>query len=271
MLALLLVSAAHSKLDGSLVKGRRSTSGGLLAQVHGAGEARGLQALAIPEHPSLLAARGSSTLLAARPQQKLHKLTLIASLAAGLAAGVELLEDASEVGHAHGVALMAWSRAAFSLKELVESAATELEELEGTAKGLLRKLMGQAAKVLTSKLFLRTLSVVALAASAKEVLEDVEPGGHHAAVLVALNDVFEDLEGAGIELFGLTALVLETGWFQLTVHGGAALLALLEVWGDVKGGDFFKVGGHHGVALIALCGLLKEGVPVVQRLMGGGD
>ena len=267
MLALLLASAAHSKLDGSLVKGRRS----ILAQVHGAGEARGLQALAIPKHPSLLAARGSSTLLAARPQQKLHKLTLIASLAAGLAAGVELLEDASEVGHAHGVALMAWSRAAFSLKELVESAATELEELEGTAKGLLRKLMGQAAKVLTSKLFLRTLSVVALAASAKEVLEDVEPGGHHAAVLVALNDVFEDLEGAGIELFGLTALVLETGWFQLTVHGGAALLALLEVWGDVKGGDFFKVGGHHGVALIALCGLLKEGVPVVQRLMGGGD
>ena len=125
---------------------------------------------------------------------------------------------------------------------MVESAATatELEELESAAKGVLRKVMRLITKALTSQLFLRTLSVVALAASAKKVLEDAEPGGHHAAVLVALNDVFGDLKGAGIELFGLTALVLETSWLQIAVHGGAARLAGLEVWADVCGAAAFS-------------------------------
>ena len=107
MLALLLTATAslpktHSKLNGSIVKGRRSTKsfearGGFSPMFTAATRPVGSW-----RWPRRRAHRSRS-----HGRSRSSTMTLVASLAAGLDAGVELLEDASDVGHAHGVALMA--------------------------------------------------------------------------------------------------------------------------------------------------------------------
>ena len=95
----------------------------------------------------------------------------------------------------------------------------------------------------------------------------MEPGGHHGAVLLASTELLENLEAAGVRCFGLVPLLLEAGVLRLVVAASATILAGLELVRDVRMGSL-KVGGHHGVALLAGVRLLKEGLPFVQRLTG---
>ena len=207
-------------------------------------------------------------LVAAAPAAKPGRaLSLCAALAAGVSAGAELIEDVSDVGHAHGVVLLVWSKVAKELREAVEAAEAAGQALEGSVHGAVARLLRGALSLLSKRLVVRALSLCALLAAAKEVAEDVEPGGHHGAVLLASTELLENLEAAGVRCFGLVPLLLEAGVLRLVVAASATILAGLELVRDVRMGSL-KVGGHHGVALLAGARLLKEGLPFVQRLTG---
>ena len=127
------------------------------------------------------------------------------------------------------------------------------------------KALRGTLRLLSCAPLVRALSLGALLAATKEVVEDVAPGGHRGAVLLALQELCETLEAAGVRLFGLVPLLMEAPPLRLLLAGGAALFAALELGRDLAA-DGFRLGGHHGVALLALCRLLKEGVPFAQRL-----
>lgn len=88
-------------------------------------------------------------------------------------------------------------------------------------------------------------------AASVEVVEDVAPGGHHGAVLLALNELLEIGES-------ISANVLKRSWLQevfenrilrIAILLGAACLAALETFSSVAGK---RIGAHYGVAVLSL-------------------
>jgi len=217
-----------------------------------------------PRSSTLVATAAAAPGAPALPPKKSFKRLSIASVVgAAVAAGAELFEDVSSVGHAHGIVILAFSRLAKDIKEVSESIGEAVEETSIRVTKVLKSVI----KVLTTRMFLRVLASAALVAAGKEVFEDLEPGGHHGAMLLALSELFENLEASGTRLFGLVPLFLENPKLQLAVPLSAMALAGRELAKDFAAGGF-KLAGHHGVALLATAKLLKYLGPLVEKLFG---
>jgi len=99
------------------------------------------------------------------------------------------------------------------------------------------------------------LTLGALAAATVEVFEDAIPGGEHGAILLATNELLELLEAAKVlPTAGVVATVLKNCVFRLFLNAGALAFALYETFESIT---HRKLGGHHGVALLAFMKTLR--------------
>lgn len=187
-----------------------------------------------------------------RPR-RFDALGLSSHVAAAVGAGFELYEDVEEIGHGHGMALLCVSKLAREINNLREQAIDTAKELPGRSWKLTAKEYAQGVfRMLTSTPFAVLLSCLALFAAGLEVIDDLSPGGHHGAVLLALNELMELLETSG-GAKGVVLRVLENTVLRLVIVAGATVAALAEVFGSGQ----LKLGGHHGVAVLAACKTLR--------------
>ena len=175
---------------------------------------------------------------------RIDRIGLASHVAAAIGASVELAEDFEQVGHGHGMALLVLSKFAREMNCLRESAEDIVEDVHLDVKGAVKRAASVIWSALASRVTAAVLSICALYAAALEVIEDLSPGGHHGAVLLAFNELLELLEQSGL-VKGFAMRVLENHVLRLIVVGGALTLALAEVVGG------WKLGGHHGVAVLA--------------------
>jgi hypothetical protein len=177
---------------------------------------------------------------------------------AAVTAVVELGEDVESIGHGHGMLLLVASRLAREFNLLRSAVVEEVEEL-----GHVRASQAWwryplepfffIGRVLSTKLMASILALAALGAAALEVLEDSKPGGHHGAVLLAVNELWELIDLSNI-VPPKWRFLLKQHVLRLALVSGALLVALVESLEESKLG---KVGGHHGVAMFAVAKILR--------------
>jgi len=156
-----------------------------------------------------------------------------------LFAGLEVAEVGLEVGHSHGLSLLAVVRGGRALSELQAEAKELFEALADRLHPAAQRLIGIA--------FGHTASLVACALAAfssiLECLRDARFGGHHGLAILSLADAVHMLRGTerwrgSVLLFGPV--------LSLSLAICAALCAAMEVAEDLRPGS------HHGVAILAV-------------------
>ena len=105
------------------------------------------------------------------------KLNVAASFVGGGLALYEMREELLELGHHHGLLMVALSRLARTF--------ADLEELALQARKGLRARAGLLKRLVLNHRTLRLLCVFALVASGYEVFQDLKPGGHHGMLLLS--------------------------------------------------------------------------------------
>ena len=186
-------------------------------------------------------------------------LGLGTNVGAIVVASAEVMEDFESIGHGHGMMLLAGSKICREINLMREATSEGLEEL-GELKVQTSFLSSAVLKpftlflrLLTNRIVASSLAVAALGAAFVEVMEDAKPGGHHGAVLLAINELLELLEEAKI-VTGRALLVLRNRVFRLALVGGATVVALMETIASIKTG---QVGAHHGVLLLGCSKTLR--------------
>ena len=172
---------------------------------------------------------------------------LLVPISVGGLAAVELSTSLWELGHHHGLAMLALSRGAHALTDLTQSGADAVEtvvevvsEVGAEAAAAVRTHSTRLSRLFTPKR-IRNLSVAALFAAAWEVYQDLRPGGHHGMVLLAAHDLVDTGTRASTRL----ARFLGSRWLKLTMAVVALGFAVVELVED------FLPGAHHGVAVLA--------------------
>ena len=109
---------------------------------------------------------------------------LLVPISVGGLAAVELSTSLWELGHHHGLAMLALSRGAHAVTDLTQSGADAVEtvvevvaEVGAEAAEAVRTQSTRLSRLFTPKR-IRNLSVAALFAAAWEVYQDLRPGGH---------------------------------------------------------------------------------------------
>lgn len=209
-----------------------------------------LAALLLLPTPCVVAWSASAT------PTRLDVLGFGAHVGAAVSAGAEIFEDAeaASVGHGHGMLLLCGSRLCRELNVLREAVAGEVEDLERTKLGtMLRGPFHAMLRLLSSTAFVVGLALAGLVAAFLEVLEDASPGGHHGAVFLAVNELFELLEASRVAK-GRFLHVIENRVLRLALVSSAALFALTETLQSI---GTKKLGAHHGVLLLAVSKMLR--------------
>lgn len=184
-------------------------------------------------------------------------LGISSHVGAAVTAVVELGEDFESIGHGHGMLLLVGSRLAREFNVLRSVVVEEVEEL--THVPLSRwwrwplEPFFLVARILSTKLFATLLACAALGAAALEVVEDSKPGGHHGALLLALNELWELIELSHI-VPKKWRFLLKQHLLRLALVSGALVVAVVETVEESKLGG---VGGHHGVAMFAFAKILR--------------
>ena len=176
----------------------------------------------------------------------IDNLSLGAHVGAVVAAGFEIAEDVSEVGHGHGVVLLCASKLCLEINILRETGIEQVEDMiDENAKPRFASLVLGA---LSSKAVVVTLATGALAAASLEVIKNSIPGGQHGTVFLATNDLIDQLEESQI-VNGQFLGLLQNHPFRISVSVGAAAAALAETVSHLED---WKIGAHHGVLVLAL-------------------
>ena len=202
--------------------------------------------------------------LTASSSSRVDLLSIGSHVGAAVSASAELWEDYEWIGHGHGMLLLCGSKICRELNVLREAIAGQVEELEEAnfGKGILLRPFLILLQLLNSTVIVVGLALAGLSAALMEVLEDSSPGGHHGAVLLAVNELLELLEASRLAK-GRFLHVIRNQVFRLVLTGGATIFALIETVGSAA---TKKMGAHHGVLLLAISktlrciGLLREQV-----------
>ena len=161
--------------------------------------------------------------------------------------------DVEHVGHGHGMLLLTGSKLCRELNVIRESLVDETEELEKAGPlRFVRKPLSMVLYLFTNPVLVWMLTMGALLAAWVEVLEFARPGGHHGAVLLALNELIDLREEAARPVI---VPILRRTVFRLTLVSGAAAVALFET--VVAGTAKQAVGAHHGVLILGLAKTLR--------------
>lgn len=184
-------------------------------------------------------------------------LGISSHVGAAVTAVVELGEDLESIGHGHGMLLLVGSRLAREFNVLRSVVVEEVEELSHLQKNKWWRWPLEPfffiGHVLSTKVIATLLACAALGAAAIEVIEDTRPGGHHGAVLLAINELWELIELAHI-VPKRWRFLLHQHLLRLALVSGALVVAVIETVEETKLG---AVGGHHGVAMYAFAKILR--------------
>lgn len=194
------------------------------------------------------------TSLAWNARPKVDLLSLGGHVGAAVGATAELAEEFESIGHHHGMLLLCASKMCRELNVMREATVEQVEELEEETNFSLMRPLAKLFYLLTSKWVAVSLSLAALAAAFAEVWEDFSPGGHHGAVLLAINELLELLEQSRVAR-GRVLRGLKNSLFRIALLGGATILALVETVGDM---GCKKLGSHHGVLILAFAKALRS-------------
>lgn len=187
---------------------------------------------------------------------------LAASCAAGVCAGYELRESFHELGHHHGVALIALSKVAHAIS-LLEVASLETREELGMTGPKRQGILRRVARFIYGCNAVRWLCVAALFAALYEVYVDLRPGGHHGTALLALAEFRETTEHAIANRGGFLRVLFSSAFTKVVLGLAAFVFAVVELVRD----SLLNVGAHHGVALLALAYVFKNGGEVLTVLV----
>mmetsp|Transcript_72568 Transcript_72568/g.224344 ORF Transcript_72568/g.224344 Transcript_72568/m.224344 type:complete len:248 (-) Transcript_72568:294-1037(-) len=169
----------------------------------------------------------------------LRALPLATACVILLFAGVEVAQVGLEVGHSHGLSLLALVRGGRALSELQVEAKEVFETLADRMHPAVHRLIGAA--------FGHTASLVACALAAcsslLECLRDARFGGHHGLAILSLADAVHMLRG--MERWRGSVLIFGPV-LSLSLAVCAAFCAVAELAEDLRPGS------HHGVAILAI-------------------
>lgn len=175
------------------------------------------------------------------------KISLASTLAVGALAVYDLRRTGAEAArgicHRHGLALVCASRLCRSLAQLEGLALKSGDAGRGS----------RLRRALVNHRLMSALCYVAIGASALEVWEDLEPGGHHGMLFLSVNELHEVAEEAAGEGRALIQRLLENRLLKLGLAGGALAFAAFEL---AEG--FFPLQAHHGVSVLAAGHVLKS-------------
>ena len=169
-------------------------------------------------------------------------------------AGFELSESLFELGHHHGLALIA-------LSKMAQATALELRAGEEAAEETRlrawcrRRFAGRPVQ------WVRLLCVAALLAALYEVYGDLRPGGHHGTALIALAELRDTTEGA-VRKTRFNRFFIFNCYAKLLLGLGAFLSAAMEL-----SRNFFKAGAHHGSFILATSIVIKTAGETITTIL----
>lgn len=184
-------------------------------------------------------------------RKPLDYLGISAHAAAAVGATVELTEDFEQLHRGHAMVLLVASKIVREVNLIRESVDEAVEEVDGVS--VITRFAAAFWAIMTSHLFAMVLSSAALYAAATEVIEDMSPGGHHGAALLAINELTELLVHSGIVRGRLFLRILENRLFKAILLSAAAIAAFCEVFSSGQ----LHLRGHHGVAILACLKLVR--------------
>jgi hypothetical protein len=184
---------------------------------------------------------------------------------------LEILESTTrelaerQIGHAHGIANLAFIRLCRSIA-ILQTQAEELEErvdeireevdCEARGRVIFFSILGKA---IISPVVTISACVLATAASLVEIFDDMKPGAHHGAALLALSELYYQLSRLkrftgriAVEKKSSIRRVLSKVPVRMIIALAAAVYAGIEIYEDMR------PGAHHGVALLALAELVEN-------------
>jgi hypothetical protein len=183
---------------------------------------------------------------------------------------LEILESIRElaerqIGHAHGITILAFIRLGRSIailqtqaEEFEESVDEIREEVDCEARGRVT-FFSILGKAIISPVFTISACILATAASLVEIFDDMKPGAHHGAALLALSELYYQLSRLkrfkgriAFEKKSPIRRVLFKVPVRMLIALAAAGYAGIEIYEDMQ------PGAHHGVALLALAELVEN-------------
>jgi hypothetical protein len=185
--------------------------------------------------------------------------------AAVIMAYLELQEDLHDFSHVHGLFLLVASkvcREVHALRGLIV-ASTETVTSSSTSSSsssssshnfgtlVLQLVLKPIVVILASTWTATILALGALAAALVEVINDTTVGGHHGAIVLAIIDLIELTQEAGIVfLGGALKTIMELRGLKLSLAGLATLFAIIETVDDDA--HMGGISTHNGVLILAV-------------------
>jgi hypothetical protein len=197
-----------------------------------------------------------------------HLLPISTALVIGSFSVLEIIESSREmaerrIGHAHSIVILAFIRLCRSIAILQTQAdefqeqILELDEESGFLRKWAKSFLIAIGRLLVSPLVAITACTMAAAASAVEIWDDMRPGAHHGAALLALSELYYQVrrfiryseKGKPKITRGNGAARLP---FGVLIALAAAAYAAMEMYEDMQ------PGAHHGLAILALAELIEN-------------
>jgi hypothetical protein len=214
---------------------------------------------------------------------------MVSHVGAAITALAELGNDVASIGHGHGMLLLVASRLARECNGIRSAVVEELEELahvklhrtvsqdsnneeveeESWWWKCVMNTCGMIGSILSTQNVASLLALASLASAALEVIEDAKPGGHHGAVLLAMNELWELMELSDIVPISWRRVLFQQHLLRLCLVTGALVVAIMEVYEDLfpssnnTTADTNSMGAHHGVTIFAISKIL--GVIALMR------
>ncbi|CAB9530000.1 expressed unknown protein [Seminavis robusta] len=166
---------------------------------------------------------------------------------------------------AHGITLLALIRLFRSIAILQTQAeefgeqVEELNPVESTqdpvsrrrAVGFINRFKRIIVRGITSPITAIVACFMAAAASLVEIVEDMRPGAHHGAALLALSELYYQIRR-------LKKVTGKRHLFRFKVSLGVPIALAAAVFAGFELYEDIQPGGHHGLAILALAELVEN-------------
>jgi hypothetical protein len=200
-----------------------------------------------------------------------HLVPILTAMVIGSFSGLEILKNFREIGerqlgHAHGIVVLAFIRLCRSIAilqtqaEEFEEQVEEVEDEIGFEKRI--PILSTLGKIIISPVVTIAACLFATFASAVKIFDDMKPGAHHGAALLALSELYYQLrcfrkyrrKGKPTTTTEMSpiARVLSIIPFGALIALAAAGYAGIEIYEDMR------PGAHHAVAMLALAELVEN-------------
>lgn len=269
---IIFISLATTQTEGFnfqrrfLNQGRQSVANKSLSTVSGTYDRGILNAGSVPSGGAAATDQPSNRRRVAR-----HILPISTALVIGSFSIFEIVEsirEASEfrLGHAHAITTLAFIRLCRSIAILQTQADETLEQIKEIQDEIVwaaqerKTILSMLGKFIISPVVTISACVFATIASAVEIFDDLKPGAHHGAALLALSELNYQLrrlaryrrKGKAVPAEKVSLVSKGQNRLGVLIAVAAALYAAFEIYEDIQ------PGAHHAVAILALAEFVEN-------------